>query len=64
MVGETTWIILNTNMEILKMTLCSIGSQCRCLRIGVMRVNFLSGINYNDSWTWFFHVIKLCSGTL
>ena len=35
-VGETPWIVLNTNMEILKMILCLIGSQCSCLRIGVV----------------------------
>ena len=35
-VGETPWIVVNTNMEILKMILCSIGSQCSCLRKGVM----------------------------
>ena len=35
-VGETPWIVVNTNMEILKMILCSIGIQCSCLRKGVM----------------------------
>ena len=34
--GETPWIVLNRNMEIMKMIFCSIDSQGSCLRIGTM----------------------------
>ena len=37
-------IVLNTEMEILKIILCSIGSQCSCLRIGVMWINFMERV--------------------
>ena len=69
-VGETPWIVLNTNMEILKMILCSIGSQCSCLRKGVMWVNFLESVTslaavFCNCWSRRSCVLlRLCSSEL